>query len=141
MSREARRESFSRVEETCPTVDSASKRAEAEIGGAVRDALCDMVQTIKDEATGELRTALIEALEEKIDMERERDDALAKVENLEEEVRELEEALEAARAAAREAELAREGYPALALVAPQRAVPEMQGFGYATRWPRSRCVT
>jgi DNA anti-recombination protein RmuC len=75
---DASRRAFRAVDETCPTVDRESRR--------VSEALDDMVRHIKDKCTEPLRDALIEAYDEVITLEDERDELLSRIESLEEEL-------------------------------------------------------
>ncbi len=78
----AARESFQRVGETCPAVDSAASDFGNAIESDLRFHLESFVASVKVQTTS-LRDAFIEALDERNDAREERDAARAEVESLE----------------------------------------------------------
>lgn len=81
---DARRRAFRAVEETCPIVDREAER--------VGDALDEMVKRIKSDCTEALREALIDAFDQVIELEGERDELQERVEELEGELEQAQRA-------------------------------------------------
>lgn len=103
---EARRMSFGAIRETCPKLDKLRGKAVDSIQSAIEDALKDLVESIKDEATIPLREALDGAYLELVEAQQaiaELEESIAEknqyIESLETELEEATKALDAMEAA------------------------------------------
>jgi len=86
MSGAASKHAFSRIKETCPAVDEAGDVAKSNISAEVNRHIDNLIQSVKDEATEKLRSALIDAEQELLD-------AQDRISELESEVARLEQYL------------------------------------------------
>lgn len=88
MSRNAARESFQIIQETCPAVDAAAQAFSRELTATIENQLEDLISDVKKQTTA-LREALIDAIQERDEARKERDDFEKEVDRLEDVVKDL----------------------------------------------------
>lgn len=88
MSRNAARESFQIIQETCPAVDAAAQAFSRELTETIENRLEGLISDVKSQTTA-LREALIDAIQERNEARKECDDFENEVDRLNDVVKDL----------------------------------------------------